>query len=67
VKNSKPHSIANNGLKYQRIDPELRAKRQREWNQPVLWPVGAGIALIALSLVPAVVTFRRRERQTAKA
>ncbi len=65
VHNRKPHSIANNGLKYQRIDPELRARMQREWNQPVLWPVGAGIVLLALSLVPAVVTFRRRERATA--
>ena len=36
VHNRKPHSIANNGLKYQRIDPELRARSQREWNRPVL-------------------------------
>ena len=63
--NRKPHSIANNGLKYQRIDPELRAKMQREWNQPVLWPVALGAGVFVLTLVPAVRTFRRRERQTA--
>lgn len=64
VHNRKPHSIANNGLKYQRIDPALRQKMQREWNRPVLWPVALGAGLLALSLVPAIVTFRRRERET---
>jgi ABC-type transport system substrate-binding protein len=67
VKNRKPNSIANNGLKYQRVDPVLREERRREWNQPVFWPLVVGGALIALSLVPAIVTFRRRERQTAAA
>jgi len=66
VHNRKPHSIANNGLKYQRIDPALREKLRREWNQPVLWPVALGAGLVVLSLVPAVTTYRRRERQTAK-
>jgi oligopeptide transport system substrate-binding protein len=64
--NRKPHPIANNGLKYQRIDPALREKMRREWNQPVLWPVALGAGLLVLSLVPAVTTYRRRERQTAK-
>ena len=67
VHNRKPHSIANNGLKYQRIDPDLRARRQREWNQPVVWPVAVGGGLVALSLIPAVRAFRRRERATATA
>jgi len=65
--NRKPHPIANNGLKYQRIDPVLREKLRREWNQPVLWPVALGAGLLVLSLVPAVTTYRRRERQTANA
>ena len=65
VRNRKPHPIANNGLKYQRIDPALREIKRREWNQPVLWPAMALAAAIGLSLVPAVATFRRRERATA--
>jgi oligopeptide transport system substrate-binding protein len=65
VHNSKPHSIANNGLKYQRLDPALRERRQREWNQPVVWPAVTVLAVVGLSLVPAVRTYRRRERQTA--
>ncbi len=67
VYNRKPHSIANNGLKYQRIDPAARDRARNEWNQPVVWPLALGAGLVVLSLVPAVVTFRRRERQTAKA
>jgi len=67
VYNRKPHSIANNGLKYQRINPALREQMQRQWNRPVLWPVAALFAAVGLSLVPAVSAWRRRERQTAKA
>jgi oligopeptide transport system substrate-binding protein len=67
VYNGKPHSIANNGLKYQRIDPALREKMRGEWNRPVLWPVGLAVLVLILSFVPAVKAFRRRERQTANA
>jgi len=67
VRNRKPNQMANNGLKYQRIDPALRSERRREWNQPVIWPAFALLAVVGLSLVPAVRTYRRRERQTAKA
>ncbi|MDH3412931.1 MAG: ABC transporter substrate-binding protein, partial [Gammaproteobacteria bacterium] len=67
VFNSKPNQMANNGLKYLRIEPALREKLRREWNQPVLWPLVVGFLLVGGSLVPAVVSFRRRERQTATA
>jgi ABC-type transport system substrate-binding protein len=66
VANRKPHPIANNGLKYQRIDPVLREKSRRQWNRPVIWPVALGTGLVVLSLVPAVATYRRRERQKAR-
>ncbi|MBI4193768.1 MAG: ABC transporter substrate-binding protein [Betaproteobacteria bacterium] len=65
VYNRKPNTLANNELKYQRIDPRMRQQSRREWNQPVLWPVVLILAALALSVVPAVVTFRRRERATA--
>ncbi|KPK16253.1 MAG: peptide ABC transporter substrate-binding protein [Betaproteobacteria bacterium SG8_41] len=66
VFNSKPNQMANNSLKYQRIDPAMREKLRREWNQPVLWPVAALFLLLALSILPAVFMFRRRERATAR-
>ena len=66
VYNSKPNQMANNGLKYRRIDPQLREKLRRRWNQPMVWPVVVILLAFALSVVPAVLTFRRRERATAK-
>ncbi len=66
VFNSKPNQMANNSLKYQRIDPAMREKLRREWNQPVLWPVAALFILLALSILPAVFMFRRREHATAR-
>ena len=41
VKNRKPNQIANNSLKYQRIDAgAARATCGDAWNRPVLWPLG---------------------------
>ncbi len=65
VRNTKPNLMANNTLKYVRIDPELRAAKRGLWNQPVLWPLVLAGALLAISLIPAFVSFRRRERSTA--
>ena len=65
VFNRKPNQMASNGLKYQRIDPVLREKMRREWNQPLVWPVALAVLALAASLVPAIVVYRRRERRTA--
>lgn len=61
--NAKPNLMANNGLKYLRIDPALRERRRREWNPPVLWPVWTGLALLMAGLVPAAVSYWRREHR----
>lgn len=63
--NLKPNLMANNRLKYTRIDPVLREKRREAWNQPVLWPVALVAAVFVLMLIPAVRSYRRRNRQTA--
>lgn len=65
VYNRKPNTMANNALKYQRIDPVLRERMRSAWNQPLIWPVVLIVTLLVLSLVPAVLAFRRRERRTA--
>jgi len=31
--------MANNTLKYKRVDAALREKKQKEWNQPVILPL----------------------------
>jgi len=63
--NLKPNLMANNRLKYTRIDPVLREKQREAWNQPVLWPVALVGAVFVLTLIPAVRSYRRRSRQTA--
>ena len=65
--NIKPNLMVSNGLKYVRVDPQLRARKQREWNRPVLWPVGLLAAVLAAALVPAVLVYRRKERMAARA
>lgn len=66
VYNRKPNKMANNGLKYQRIDPLLRERKRLEWNHPVVWPIVALLAVLALVLLPAVRAYRRRETAGAK-
>ena len=54
------------GLKFQRIDTELRERRRAEWNRPLLWPLFLVAVLIAFGTVPAFIGYRRRERAAAK-
>ena len=64
--NRKPNGVANNLLKYQRIDADERTQKRQEWNAPVLWPLGLIAALLALVIVPSVVLYRRHERGTGR-
>ncbi len=63
--NVKVNLMASNTLKYRRIDPVLRERRLREWNQPVLWPLAVGAGVLVATLVPAFIGYRRRQRQGA--
>jgi ABC-type transport system substrate-binding protein len=60
-KNVKPNLMAHNTLQYRRIDVELRKKLRKQWNKPVVWPVLVLFIVIVLSIVPAVVTYLRKE------
>ncbi|MBX3617570.1 ABC transporter substrate-binding protein [Nitrosomonas sp.] len=59
--NVKPNRLSNNNYKYFKIDAVQRAQKQREWNDPVLWPIILVVAIIVVGLVPAMVALRRRE------
>ncbi len=63
--NEYPNMMANNTLKYRRIDPELRQQLRTAWNQPVLWPVVVLGAILVVSFIPAIISYRRRERSAA--
>ncbi len=64
-KNAKPNLMTHNTLKYKRIIPELRQQSRQQWNQPILWPVIVIVGLLALLIVPAIVSYRRFERSRA--
>ena len=65
VHNVKPSTMANNTLKYIRIEPALRQASRERWNEPVLWPLVVVVGLLGLSIIPAAVSFRRRENEAA--
>jgi ABC-type transport system substrate-binding protein len=65
VHNAVPNQMANNTLKYRRLDPALRERLRVEWNPPVLWPLWSLLGLAVVLILPALWLVRRRERSTA--
>lgn len=61
LKNMKPNDMANNTLKYKRIDPQLRTAQRQKWNRPIVWPLILTLVLLAVAFVPAIVIYRRKQ------
>lgn len=59
--NSKPNLMANNTLKYIRLDTIARTTLREQWNKPVIWPIGLALILLVLAIFPLVRVYRRRE------
>ncbi len=64
--NDKPNNMARNNLKYLRVDVEKRAALRAAWNKPIVWPVGLIVLVLVLSALPAVLSYRKRERMAAR-
>ena len=64
--NAKSNLMANNTLKYRRIEPVLREWQREAWNQPVIWPIGLIVLILIVSVIPAVIGYRRYENQRAR-
>ena len=61
VSNAKPNLMANNGLKYLRIDATARERARDRWNRPDwIGPILLGLFMI-LGLVPAWWAWRRKQ------
>jgi cytoskeletal protein RodZ len=58
--------MANNSLKYRRIEAQKRKQLRRQWNQPVLWPVVLIILLLIALILPAMRSFQRRAKETIR-
>jgi peptide/nickel transport system substrate-binding protein len=65
LKNVKPNLMANNELKYRRVDGRAREIKRAEWNRPVLWPLALMIVFSLASLVPAYTAWRKHEEARA--
>ena len=65
VFNRKPSNVANNTMKYTRIDPALREAKRQQWNRPVRWPLFAGAALLLALILPAWRHWKRSEQARA--
>ncbi len=61
--NVKPNVMANNKLKYWRIEAAQRDRQRRTWNQPVRWPLWLLAAALLLSGIWVWRTLRRREER----
>ena len=64
--NAKPNLMARNTLKYKTIDAPSRARMRQIWNQPIVWPVVVFFIVLLVSVVPAYMTYRKRQRETLK-
>jgi oligopeptide transport system substrate-binding protein len=67
VKNAEPNLMANNQLKYRRVEGTARAAYQAKWNQPVWWPVVLTLILLGAMIWPAVAAYRNKLKATAHA
>jgi oligopeptide transport system substrate-binding protein len=64
--NIKPNLMANNTLKYRRLDTELRQQQQQQWNTPILWPLTMVIIIVLVLLAPAVTMYRNKNHTKIK-
>lgn len=62
VFNAKPNTMANNTLKYLRIDPVLREAKRIAWNQPNYLPIILFIGILFITTLPAIIFVARRRK-----
>jgi hypothetical protein len=65
VHNAKPGVVIRDMARYYRVDPELRAKKQSEWNRPVWWPMV--VLLMALAALAWLGRRSHAQREMATA
>lgn len=58
--------LANNTVKYRRIDPVERVDQQTSWNQPVIWPLLIVLLIVVGSIYPLMKAYRARQKAVIK-
>ncbi len=64
--NLKPNLMANNQLKYLRIDPVERQHKRSLWNSALFWPLWILLGLLVLLFIPAIKAYQKRLKATLK-
>jgi len=55
--------MANNTIKYTRIDVDEREQKRQQWNRPIFWPLLLVAGLVAILLAqPMVRRYRNDQR-----
>ncbi len=60
------NAVANNTLKYRKLDTASRDKLQKVWNKPVLWPLVVLIVLIVIIGIFVSMGYRKIQNKTQK-
>jgi len=59
---TKPSAVANNTLKYLKIDPMKRSKDRSKWNKPNYIPLVILLLILAISILPVIITNINRKK-----
>ncbi len=59
--NSKPNKMANNSMKYLRVDPAQRDALRKAWNKPAWWPLIALVLMVTVAGWWIIRVMRQRE------
>ncbi|MBA3582329.1 MAG: ABC transporter substrate-binding protein [Gammaproteobacteria bacterium] len=62
LSNVKPNLMANNTLKYKRIDAARRLEKRTQWNGARIWPLSLLLAALILFILPVVWLYKRQQR-----
>jgi len=66
VRNANPGVVIRDNIKYLDVDPALRVRRIREWNEPHWQPLWWILGLFALLALPVRRIWRQRENRDAR-
>ena len=61
--NFKPNVMANNTLKYKRLDPAKREQYRQQHNRPIVSPLLLLLIFIVIIIIPAFLSYRKYERK----
>jgi hypothetical protein len=61
----KPNLMANNQLKYLRINVDRRARMRRLWNRARIWPLASMLMILIAFFYPAWLLYRRQQHAGA--